>query len=156
MGWLSGAFSAVKLFTATYKFWLIALAVIAVAGSITYYVWGSERAKAKVAVLEQREKGWDAAVTTLTAVLEKNQSAISECQATNKQNTAEIGRVNRDLDKAEARVTLLDERSDDRIEDFKRDADSLRGTDPTCRTLDDPLPDSFVGSVRKPAATGSH
>jgi hypothetical protein len=156
MAWILGAWKATRLFVATYKVWLMIGVAVTIMGGITLYVWSAERAKGRVAELEAQAKGWDAAVTTLMHSLENNKNALVECEATNEQNTAEVARLGVALDKAEARVTLLDERATDSIEGFEREANAIRNTDPTCRTLDDALPDSFIGGVRRPATADPH
>jgi hypothetical protein len=149
MAWLLTAWKA-------YRLWIGIGVVVALIGGLVLYVHGAEKAKADVRILKAQARGWDIAVTTLKGALEKNQTAIKDCEATNDSNTSEIGRVKADLDAAEANVNTINRNSDTDIERFHRDAQAMRGTDTTCRTLDDPLPDAFVAGVRRPAAADHH
>lgn len=104
----------------------------------------------RIEELERQAKGWDNAVQTLEANIEKNTAAITECEQINKDNASEIGRLKSDNRVLEANVAAGNRNTETVIEGYRNEANAIRGIDTGCRTLDDDLPESFVGGLRKP------
>lgn len=106
--------------------------------------------------LKAEAEGWNTAVKTLKKTLENNDQAIRDCEQINAENDAEITRLENvnavEIAAAEARA----DRAEADIQEFYDNADHLRGTDATCRTLDDALPDAILDGLRDPAADRSH
>jgi len=122
---------------------------------LIWFVWHRgnviENLEADLKTEKQKITGFSLAIDTLDHALKNNTAAIKECEITNSKNTSEIGRLQIDLDESEAIVTALGINSDEDIERFRRETEAMRGTDTTCRTLDDNLPERFIGGVRQPS-----
>ena len=123
--------------------WIKWLAVLAAVGSVLWYIKTAEHNRAEVTRLS-------AELQTSQSQTQQNQAAFDECQAVNESNRAAAAEQERRMQEAVARAAVLRAMADRDIGDIHAQAETIRGTDPTCRTLDDPLPDSFVAGVRKP------
>lgn len=116
-------------------------------GLLAFLVWHRGNVIDK---LERKIKGWDAAVQTIKETIDKNAAAIADCEAVNLANKEAADEQSLAALGAVTRVAGLWKQADKDLEDIYNEAERLRGTDTTCRTLDDPLPDDFLAGVRKP------
>lgn len=127
MGW----FSAAKLFISGHKILLIAIAAAAVLATVTIYVHGAEKAKARNTELESRVQR-----TEQTARL--NQAAVEQCLAANEANAlAALAQKDRARD-AELRLATAEANAKRDINDINREADNFRSRsrDLACPALD--------------------
>ncbi len=123
------AASAIGAFLAPFKLYFLAAAMAAVIGSVGYYIYTAETAKAQVIVLEDRIGG-------LLNTLDRNKTAIQQCLDTNAENESEAIRQAELAQSAVARVAELEARVNQDIEDISHEAETFR-TEFDCPALTD-------------------
>jgi len=133
---------AVGGFFQAYGMWIIIAGLVALLTTITIYVHGAEKAKARVPVLLEEIKEF-------SEKFAQNELAMQECLDANQFNALEAKRQAGLVKKSEENVNALKEEMDTRVGDIKDEMELQRGRDKECRTVDDALPAWFVAGLRE-------
>lgn len=101
--------------------------------------WRVERAQDRLAEAKQAALTWQNAAT-------QNALSLEQCGAINQANEREAERQRQAAKQAELRANMLAAQVESQISQIKQQAEQFN--DEQCRTLDEPLPDDFVGWLR--------
>lgn len=123
-------FSIIFGFLKLHRLLFIALAVASVLGTITLYVWGAERAKGQVAVLEDR-------LGRIEQAARANAQAFAECELVNAANQREAMLQADRARNAEMRLAAAEANANRDVGDITREAETFRSRDLDCPALDD-------------------
>ena len=136
--------TAAGSFFAANRLIIVAVLIAIVAGGMSYYVWGAERAKGKVETLKNELDDAKADFGALELTIQLNKEALKTCLIVNKQNDIDLRNQERRVQETEKIVMLLQAESKHTVEDIRNDGEKLRGKDTVCRTVDESLPDWFT------------
>jgi len=136
--------TAAGSFFAANRLIIVAVLVAVVAGGMTYYVWGAERAKGKVETLKNELDDAKADFGALELTIQLNKEALKTCLDLNRENEIAWKKQEDRVQEAEKIVMLLQAESKHTVEDIRNDGEKLRGKDTVCRTVDESLPDWFT------------
>jgi len=152
MGWFSGLFSkvagsAVGSFFGTYKIAILGGLAALLAGLITFYIYGAEKAKGERDVLRAQYMNAQQTFEAMELTIAINEKSLGTCLAVNQANAVNLAAQAKKVTESETTVLLLQVEAEHTLEGIRNENERLKNQDTECRTVDESLPDWFTDGL---------